>query len=275
MMRSEFSGRKRLAAFRFFLLLNAGLFLTALGTAFFKAPNHFAFGGTTGLSIILSSVYPRWDVGGYMWIINALLVLVGLLFLGRRTMGWTVYASFALSFYVSLCETVWPLEKPMSGDPLLELCFAVMLPAVGSAVVFNIGASTGRTDIVAMILPKYTSLEIGRALLVSDLGIVLIAACIYGPATGLYCILGMILKSTLVDTTIESFHLRKVCTVVTADPDPIRDFIVHKLNRSATEEKATGAYSQEEKWAVMTVLTPTQAQLSPRAGPARVYYHCQ
>ena len=260
MMRSEFSGRKRFAAFRFFLLLNAGLFLTALGTAFFKAPHHFAFGGTTGLSIILSSVYPRWDVGGYMWIINALLVLVGLLFLGRRTMGWTVYTSFALSFYVSLCETVWPLEKPMSGDPLLELCFAVMLPAVGSAVVFNIGASTGRTDIVAMILPKYTSLEIGRALLVSDLGIVLIAACIYGPATGLYCILGMILKSTLVDTTIESFHLRKVCTVVTADPDPIRDFIVHKLNRSATEEKATGAYSQEEKWAVMTFLTPAQAQ---------------
>lgn len=260
MMRSEFSGRKRFAALRFFLLLNAGLFLTALGTAFFKAPNHFAFGSTTGLSIILSSVYPRWDVGGYMWIINALLVLVGLLFLGRRTMGWTVYASFALSFYVSLCETVWPLEKPMSGDPLLELCFAVMLPTVGSAVVFNIGASTGGTDIVAMILPKYTSLEIGRALLVSDLGIVLIAACIYGPATGLYCILGMILKSTLVDTTIESFHLRKVCTVVTADPDPIRDFIVHKLNRSATEEKATGAYSQEEKWAVMTVLTPAQAQ---------------
>ena len=73
-------------------------------------------------------------------------------------------------------------------------------------------------------------------------------------------LLGMILKSTLVDTAIEGFHLRKVCTVVTADPDPIRDFIVHKLNRSATEEKATGAYSQEEKWAVMTVLTPAQAQ---------------
>lgn len=259
-MQSDFSGRKLFSALRSFFLLNAGLFLTALGTALFKAPNHFAFGGTTGLSIVLSTVFPRWDVGGYLWIINAILVVVGLIFLGRHTMGWTIYASFALSFYVSLCEALWPLKQPMSGDPLLELCFAVMLPAVGSAIVFNIGTSTGGTDILAMILHKYTSLEIGRALLVSDLGIVLIAACIYGSSTGLYCILGMVLKSTLVDTAIESFNLRKVCTVVTNDPGPIRDFIVHKLNRSATEEKATGAYSQEEKWAVMTVLTHAQAQ---------------
>ena len=71
-------------------------------------------------------------------------------------------------------------------------------------MVFNVGASTGGTDIVAMILHKYTSLEIGRALLVSDLGIVLIAAYLYGAQTGLYCILGMILKCTVVDSAIEA-----------------------------------------------------------------------
>ena len=76
-------------------------------------------------------------------------------------------------------------------------------------MVFNVGASTGGTDIVAMILHKYTSLEIGRALLVSDLGIVLIAAYLYGAQTGLYCILGMILKCTVVDSAIESLNLRK------------------------------------------------------------------
>lgn len=246
---------------RFFTLLNVGLFLTALGTALFKAPNHFAFGGTTGLSVILATLWPQWNVGGFMWLVNAVLVVLGFLFLGVRSMGWTIFSSFALSFYVSLCERLWPLEQPMTDDVLLELCFAVILPALGSAIVFNIGASTGGTDIIAMILHKYTSLEIGRALLVSDIGIVLWAAYLYGPATGLYCILGMILKSTVVDNAIESLNLRKVCTVVTAKPDCIRAFIVEELHRSATEERATGAFTHEEKWALMTVLTRQQAQM--------------
>lgn len=246
---------------KFFALLNLGLFLTALGTALFKAPNHFAFGGTTGLSVILATIWPQWNVGGFMWIVNAALVVLGFLFLGVRSMGWTIFSSFALSFYVSLCEKLWPLEQPMTNDVFLELCFAVILPALGAAIVFNIGASTGGTDIIAMILHKYTSLEIGRALLVSDIGIVLWAAYLYGPATGLYCILGMILKSTVVDNAIESLNLRKVCTVVTTQPDVVRAFIVEDLHRSATEEHATGAFTHEEKWALMTVLTRQQAQM--------------
>lgn len=245
----------------FFLLLNAGLFVTAAGIHLFKTPNHFAFGGTSGLSIILSTLFPRLPVGTFMWIVNAVLVILGFIFLGIKAMGWTIYSSFALSFYVSLCEVVYPMQGPLTKDTMLELCFAVILPAVGSAVVFNIGASTGGTDIVAMILNKYTSLEIGRALMVSDLGIVLVAAYLYGPQTGLYCILGMILKSTVVDSAIESLNLRKVCTVVTQNPDPVRAFIVQKLNRSATEQIASGAYTHEQTHVLMTVLTRHQAAM--------------
>ena len=246
---------------QFFGLLNTGLIATAMGIALFKTPNHFAFGGTSGLSIILSTLFPQWNVGFFMWVVNAALVLLGFAFLGIRSMGWTIYSSFALSFYVSICEEIWPLTAPLTNDVFLELCYAVILPAVGSAIVFNIGASTGGTDIVAMILHKYTSLEIGRALLVSDLAIVLVGAYLYGPATGLYCILGMVLKTTVVDGAIESINLRKVCTVVTTDPGPVRDFIVKELKRSATEERAEGAYTHEEKWVLMTVLTRHQAAM--------------
>ena len=245
---------------KFFALLNLGLFATAVGIALLKTPNHFAFGGTSGLSIVLSSLFPQWNVGFFMWVVNAALVVLGFVFLGVRSMGWTVYSSFALSFFVSICEAIWPLTAPLTQDVFLELCYAVILPAVGSAIVFNIGASTGGTDIVAMILHKYTSLEIGRALLVSDLAIVLAGAALYGPATGLYCILGMVLKTTVVDSAIESINLRKVCTVVTTDPGPTREFIVNELKRSATEERAEGSYTHEEKWVLMTVLTRAQAQ---------------
>ena len=135
-----------------------------------------------------------------MWVVNAVLVVLGFIFLGIRSMGWTIYSSFALSFYVSAFEWAVPLRAPLTNDVFLELCYAVILSAVGAAIVFNIGASTGGTDIVAMILNKYTSMPVGRALMVSDLGIVLAGAYLYGPATGLYCILGMILKSTVADS---------------------------------------------------------------------------
>ena len=74
----------------FFLLLNLGLIFTAVGISIFKTPNHIAFGGTSGLSIILSTLFPRWDVGIFMWIVNAVLVVLGLFFLGIRSMGWTI-----------------------------------------------------------------------------------------------------------------------------------------------------------------------------------------
>lgn len=257
----------------FFVFLNLGLLFTAVGISIFKTPNHFAFGGTSGLSIILSTLFPKWNVGSFMWIVNAVLVILGFIFLGIRSMGWTIYSSFALSFYVSTCELICPLGNPLTGDVFLELCFAVILPAVGSAMVFNVGASTGGTDIVAMILHKYTSLEIGRALMVSDLGIVLVAAWLYGAKTGLYCILGMILKCTVVDSAIESLNLRKVCTVICKYPDQLEDFIINDLHRSATKQKALGSYTQQEQRVLMTVLTRSETnrlriflrQLDPHA----------
>ena len=252
--------RENLAAnLKFFVKLNAGLSLTAIGIVLFKTPNHFAFGGTSGLSILLASLFPQFNVGGFMWVINVLLVVLGYIFLGIGCMGWTVYSSFALSFFVSVCEVIWPLTAPLTSDTLLELVFAVLLPAVGSAIVFDIGASTGGTDIVALILAKHTSLEIGKALMVSDILIVAGAGVKFGIATGMYCVLGLIGKGFIVDGVIESINLRKVCTVVTAQPDKVQQFILKELNRSATVEQAYGAYTHRELSVLMTVLTRREA----------------
>lgn len=248
--------RKKLG---FFASLNLGLILTAVGIVLFKTPNHFAFGGTSGLSILLAAWFPQVNVGGFMWLINLALVVLGFLFLGVKCMGWTIFSSFALSLYVSICEWLWPITESLSGDTMLDLVFAVFLPALGSAIVFDIGASTGGTDIVALILAKYTSMEIGRALMVSDILIVLGAAWQFGIGTGLYCILGLIGKSFVVDGAIENIRQRKVCTVVTANPEPILDFIIHDMNRSATVERAYGAYTHNELAVLVTVLTRRQA----------------
>ena len=245
--------------FSFFLQLNAGLLLTAISIVIFKTPNHFAFGGTSGVSVILSTLFPSLPVSAFMWILNIVLVVLGFIFLPRKAVGWSIYASLALSVYVSLVELVYRTTASPTGDMWLDLCFAVTLPALGSAIVFDIGASTGGTDILAMILRQRTSLEIGKALMVVDISIVLIAAVLYGPRTGLYCVLGLFAKTLVVDGAIESLHLRKVCTVICQHPVEVERFIVRELKRSATITNGYGAYSGKPVTILMSVLSRREA----------------
>jgi len=79
-LKEAFSRENLLKNLNFFVLLNLGLVLTAVGIVYFKNPNHFAFGGTSGLSILLADLFPRINVGGFMWIINIVLVVLGFIF---------------------------------------------------------------------------------------------------------------------------------------------------------------------------------------------------
>ena len=142
-----------------------------------------------------------------------------------------------------------------------QIELAAAPPAIASGTVFNIGESTGCTESVAMILHKYIKVEIGRALLLSDIGRVLFAAYLYGPQTGMYCVLGLIGRSTIVDTAIESLNLRKECTVITSRPAHIRQFVTETLGRTATQQNATGVYPGEPRTMIMVALTRRQAGL--------------
>ena len=244
----------------YFLLLNFGLAVLAAGVHFFKAPNNFAFGGTSGISILISSLTP-FNVGTAMLLINAVLVVIGLVFLGPKRMGVTIYSSMALSVFVDLFERIWPMSAPFTDDKFLELCYAVILPAVGSAIVFTIGASSGGTDIVAMILSDKTSIEIGKALLLSDFLIALAAGGLYGVRTGMYCVLGLLAKAFVVDGVIENINIRKKITIVSQHPDEILQFIINDLKRGATVYTAHGAFSGRDEEVITTVLGRRQAVL--------------
>lgn len=245
--------------FRTFLLLTLATLTITAGVYFFKFPNHFSTGGVSGLSIILAPLIPALSPGTLVMIFNLALLLIGLLVFGKNFGIKTAYCSVLTSFATWGLEKLFPMDKPFTNEPLLELIFAVMLPAVGSAVLFNIGASGGGTDIVAMILKKFTNIDIGKALLCSDVLITLGSLVMFGPTTGLYSILGLMVKSLLVDSVIESINLCKYFTIISANPQPICDFIVNKLHRSATICSGEGAFSHEDKKVILTVLKRSQA----------------
>jgi uncharacterized membrane-anchored protein YitT (DUF2179 family) len=239
-------------------LITANTAVIAVGVYFFKFPNNFTFGGVTGLSVVLAKVTPL-SPSTVNFILNIVLIVLGFAFLGRDFGVKTFYSSLLLSVSLSLLEYVCPMKGPLTDDPMLELIFAVLLPAFGSAVLFNIGASSGGTDIVAMILKKHTSIDIGRALLFSDLLVTLSAFFVFSIKTVLFSILGLLTKSLVIDNVIESINQSKYFNVVCSEPDVICRFIVEKLHRSATVCDATGAYSHHHKYVVFTVMKRPQA----------------
>ncbi len=246
---------------RTFLLVNAGLLMVAAGIHFFKIPNGFATGGVSGLSIIVSHLFPSVPVGPMMGIINILLLGVGFASVGRKFGALTVYSSFALSGMVWLFDLIIPLAAPLTGDRMLELIFAIVLPAVGSAIVFNQNASTGGTDIVAKILSEKTSIEVGKALFIADFFITAGALFAFGVETGLYSMLGLFAKGFLIDLAIESFNMRKQLVIICGKPDEVIAFIMETLHRGATVHEGYGAYTHAQKRIITTVMNRHEAVL--------------
>ncbi len=248
-------------AAREWLFITAGILIMSAGIYFFKFPNHFSTGGVTGIAIVLGHYIPAITPGTLVTIINVLLLLVGFAVLGKSFGIRTVYASLLMSGTLQLLEVICPMDAPMTTQPLVELMFAVGLPAVGSAILFNLDASSGGTDILAMILRKYTALNIGVALLCSDIVITVSACFAFGMETGLFSILGLIIKSLFMDLVLDNLMTRKCFQIITSDPDPIEGFIMNTLHRGATRLHGEGVYTHEGKTVLLAVVSRHEAVL--------------
>ena len=240
-------------------MITFGIVLMTMGIYFFKFPNHFSTGGVTGIAIILGHYIPSLTPGTFVTVINVFLLLVAFLVFGKSFGIRTVYASLLMSFLLRGLEILIPLDAPMTSQPLMELLFAVSLPAVGSAILFNLDASSGGTDIVAMILKKYTSLNIGVALLCSDIVITLGACVAFGMETGLFSVFGLIIKSLFIDMVIDNLRIQKCFHIITSHPEPIVQYITQTLHRGATELHGEGAFTHEGKSILLAVMSRHEA----------------
>ena len=117
-------------------LMTFGTVLVALGVYCFKFPNHFSTGGVSGLGVVLGGLFPGFTPGNIITVINILFLVLGFAVLKGGFGVKTVYCSLLFSLLLDVLERVWPLEAPLTDQPLLELFFAVLLPALGSGILF-------------------------------------------------------------------------------------------------------------------------------------------
>ena len=270
--------KKTKSTILYWVILNLGTILTALGVVLFKAPNNFATGGVSGLSIILSKFIT--PINAFtekfltqtviMWIINVILLIIGFIFLGKGCSFKTAYCTLAYTLESIAIEAILkavgvnlPLtatEALPQGQVFLEFVFAMLLTGAGAAILFNCKASSGGTDIIALIIKKYTNLKnIGLALLITDILIAASSFLIFGVRTGLYSVLGLFAKSFIVDSVIENIGKSKYVTIITSNPEQTAEFILNTMHRGFTSYKATGGYTREERTVMLAVMKRGEA----------------
>lgn len=257
--RSEGMKDKVLKEIKEYLLITIGTVMLTAGVYFFKIPNGFATGGVSGIGTILGKITPTISAGSWIMIINVVLLLLGFAFLGRQNGIRTVFCSLLFSFLTYALEFIVPMTAPLTDQPLLELVYAMLLTAFGSAVIFNVGASSGGTDIAALILKKYTSLDVGKALLAVDFFVAASTFFVFSVKAGLFSMAGLFAKAFLVDSIIDNIQSCKYFIVITDKPDLINSYIMKELNHSSTITEAIGGYSGEGKVMIHTVCKRIEA----------------
>ena len=242
-------------------LMTLGTLLIVVGIYFFKFPNHFTTGGVSGSSVILGSIFTSFTPGAYVLIINMLLMFVGFIFVGKDFGVKTVYCVVLQSVLTYALEFIYPMKSPLTNEPLLELVIAIFLTTAGSAILFNMDASTGGTDIIAMIIKKYTGANISVGLFLADCAIVLAAWFVFDIEVWLLSMVGFLAKVLFVNTLLETINLSKCCTVIVNPQyeEAVTEFITTVLKRSATISRSyKGAYNDDDKSVFILVLGRSQ-----------------
>lgn len=241
-----------------FLMMNLGCVLLAAGVYFFKIPNGFTTGGVSGMGTILGKITPI-SPAAWIWILNIGLLVLGFLFLGRQTGIKTVYCSMLYSALTYVWEKVVPVKEPLTDQPFLELAYAMLLTSIGAAIIFNCEASSGGTDIAALILKKFMKMDVGKALLIVDFIVAASAFVVFDIETGLYSLMGLFAKAFIVDGVIESFNTCKYFIVITSKREEISSYIMENLHHGVTVNSVVGEFTKEERTMIHTVCKRMEA----------------
>lgn len=251
---------KTKVTFKNFLSMHVGIVLIACATYFILVPNHFVTGGMTGLSVILSTVLPIMPQPTWLMVLNICVLVIGFIFLGKQTGIFTVYCSLGYSALMmvfdgfNLIEKLTPNGVTLTEEPFLELVVGITIYAIGTAIIFYAGASSGGMDIVALILQKYTNIDVGKAVLYANSTIAVSSLFVFPNfTTGILSLVGLFMNSFVIDTVIDNFNSCKYFIVITEKPELVAEYIMNELHHGVTVSDAVGAYTQQKKGMVHTV----------------------
>lgn len=232
------------------LIIAAASFIYALGFVWCYDPNGIAFGGVTGLAQIVNRFLPAAPIGVTVIVLNIPLFLLGWKFIGGRLLVSSLYAMFLSSVFIDVLTPLWDWQ-PM--EPLLACIFGGLLLGLSLGLVFQQGATTGGTDLLARLLKlKLAWLPMGRLLLGIDLAVILAVALTFRTLeAALYGLVALYISTIVMDGVLYGIDTAKVAYIISDRNETIAHAIVSDLDRGVTILPGKGGYTGREKNVLM------------------------
>lgn len=186
---------------REYSLILIGSVLYAISTLIFIFPCGLLLGGTSGISVILATFLTR-SPGTLLGIINFGLIVLAFFVLGKEMAVKTLVGSVLTTLSVTLLEKPLTFDAPFIENPYFSALIGAAVIAIASGVMFYVESSSGGTDIIALIVKKFSNLQIGKALLVTDVLIVLVGGLLASRTILFSSALGLLVKTFGIDCVI-------------------------------------------------------------------------
>ena len=247
-------------------IMTLGMAIAAAAVYYFMMPSKLVLGSISGLSIVISNVFTMvgipLKVSAVVTAINAILLILAWLLIGKEFGAKTVYTAMILGPLLEFWEKVCPYERlieagqsSVMGDPLLDLICFVLVVSISQTILFSINASTGGLDILAKIVNKYLHFDIGVSVTVAGAIICCTAFAINPFRMVVIGLIGTWMNGLALDYFMASVNKRKRICIVSDRSEEIRAYIVETLERGCTLYDVRGGHSGDPHVEIQALLT--------------------
>ena len=250
--------------------LAGGCFIFALGNVLFAEPYGFAPGGTYGLSIVFHHLF-GWRTEVSALCMDIPLLVVGFIFLGGKFGVKTIVCTFMIPIFMSLVHKFYGFsallepeitERGLLQEQLLSALFGGIVYGIGLGMIFKSRATSGGSDIISMILHKYTHISLGTLVIIVDCTITLTTVLAFGDwRLPMYSWILIFIEGKVIDLVVEGANAHKTLMIISEETEKIKDFILHEINRGATIINAEGGYNGISRQIIYTTLTRREATI--------------
>lgn len=244
-----------------YFIITVGTLLTAFGVVFFMEPFNIVAGGVSGLGIVFK-VFFGWQLWIQVLIYNVMLFILGFKLLGIGFGVKSIYSSLMLSFFMAIFENFLSLNSMLTSFVtgsavdmnLMGAIYGALISGAGMGLVIWRGATTGGTDILAMIINKYFNISVGTGLMACD-SIITALSVFINPLLPMYGIMAIFVTGKTIDAIIDGLGSTRTVLIISEQYDKIKDEIYFQLDRGVTYIKGVGAYTGKDKNIVMVTVS--------------------
>ncbi len=251
----------RLALLRDSALIITGCVLQALSVVLFLNPADLAAGGISGLALLLNRILPiTLPIGVITLLLNLPLFWLGLRHLG----GWpflarTVVAVVLYSALVALFETIG--LRGVTRDIFLNTLFGAVVGGIGMGLVFLARATSGGTDILALLLARWRGVPLSQGYLLTDALVIVLAGLIFGWEKALYALIALYVGGLAAEGVSEGAHVSRMALIITSAPEAVSQAVMTRMGRGLTHWTGRGGYTNAERPILFVVLSRAETAM--------------